>query len=291
MEEYEVGGPALGRIHGANNDKKFFCHFTGFLEGIAASGDLEVGEVKPLIAEAKEFVIRVSDSDAFDIVEDFDSDLLEYDMIGDAVSVRIAVIDPNCEKSQLNRFLGFCRGIACDGVITETEAQTVLAFVTSFPDLRLVPGVRHIEVTCIDAIHDGIVTSEESEEICDAISQIVGDSYADTGLAQTAGVAAFDEYKFQDFSRELDGSNIVLTGTFKTSPRRVFEDELREFGVEVSRTVSGKTDFLIVGGEASRDWIEMHRGNKIRKAQELRKKAKKPNFVSELQVLRLLSNI
>lgn len=81
----------------------------------------------------------------------------------------------------------------------------------------------------------------------------------------------------------------MLTGTFKTTPRRDFEDGLAALGATITRHVSGKTDFLVVGGEASRDWIEMNRGTKMRKAQELRLKAEKPGFVSEAQLLYLMS--
>lgn len=68
MQDFEHGGPELARINRRNNDKKFFCHFTGFLEGISASGYLETGEVAPLLAECEEFVRRVRDGDALDII-------------------------------------------------------------------------------------------------------------------------------------------------------------------------------------------------------------------------------
>lgn len=286
MLEHE--GPDLERIHSKNNDKKFFCHFTGFLEGIAASGYVETEEIAPLIAECEEFVARVSDGDANDVIQDFDADLLCYQSIFDVVEIRVKAIDPSCDKSSLNRFLGFCRGIACDGKITTAEAERLINIVESQPDLLETIGVKQVLVSCIDAIEDGIVSPEESFEISDAIGHIVGDCYGDTGLTQTDGVANIHEHNIDDLLAEIDGQTVVLTGKFKTSPRSELEEELRSQGALVVKHVSRKTDFIVVGGTASRDWIELNRGTKIRKAQELRLQSEKPKFLSESQLLRHL---
>ncbi|MCV2873457.1 BRCT domain-containing protein [Defluviimonas sp. WL0050] len=288
MSELEHNGPELARIHRQRNDRKFFCYFTGFLEGIAASGYLERGEIAPLIAECKEFVTRVADGDASDLLQDLDADLLDHENVLGIVEVRVAEIDGSCEKSGVNRFLGFCRGIACDGTITEREAAAILDRINANPVLSQIVGVRQIRICCEDALADSILTAGESSEICEAIGQIVGDCYGDTGLSQPFGVANYGEFRLSSIESDFEGRTIVLTGTFKTNPRSLLEEKLEEFGAQISRNVSGKTDFLIVGGEAARDWIEMNRGTKIRKAQELRLRSELPRFISENQVMKLL---
>ncbi|MCR8724004.1 BRCT domain-containing protein [Frigidibacter sp. ROC022] len=287
MAELEHNGVELSRIHRRNNEKKFFCHFTGFLEGIAASGYVEKGEVAPLIAECEEFVLRASDGDAYDIIEDFQSDLLEHATIADAARLRLSEIDPTCTKSSLNRFLGFCRGIVCDGRITLHEAQGLISYIERNPSIRDVVGVRQIFVTCADAIADGIIDDTESNEICDAIGHVVGDSYGDTGLAQTGGVANFEEYKISDINSDLENKRVVLTGSFSVSPRRIMEERISGFGAIVERAVTRKTDYLFIGGNASRDWIELNRGTKMIKSLKLRQTSNRPLFVSEHQFLRL----
>lgn len=288
MSELEIGGRTLGKIHADANKRKFFSHFTGFLDGIAASGAIETGEVEPLLIECREFVRRIADEDAFEILEDFEVQLLEHETIEMMVSMRETEIDQACNKSKLNRFLGFCRGLVCDGIVTVEEAHGVVSFLDSNPELLEVVGVRQIYVCCIDAVEDGFISPDETRDICDAIGYIVGDSYADTGLSHVFGVGNFDEYRFNDFPTEIEGTVICLTGTFRVSPRRILEDEIAALGATIVKTVSRKTDFIVVGGEASRDWIEMNRGTKIRKAQALRVKQNSPNFVSEGQVLRCL---
>lgn len=284
----EHNSRALGAIHRVANDKKFFCHFTGFLEGVAASGMIEQGEVAPLLAECREFVTRIADADAADILQDFEAELLEHETVTEMVEVRAAMIDEACSKSALNRFLGYCRGIVCDNVITTKEAEAIVAAIDERPELLETVGVREIYNTCRDAIADGIVTPDESLVICEAVAYVVGDSYGDTGLSDVFGVANYDEHHLQRFPDELEGKFIVLTGTFQTSPRSIFERQLEGLGVEIGKSVSGKTDYLIIGGTASRDWIEVNRGTKLRKAMELRLSGKGPLFLSEWQMLDLM---
>lgn len=288
MSSYEHGSAGLSKINARLNDKKYFCHLTGFLEGVAASGYLEHGEVEPLIAECEEFIRRVSDSDADDIVQDFHAELLDHDTLQACASNRADEIDSTCEKSSLNRFLGFCRGVVCDGKIGIEEAKALVDRINEAPYLVETIGVRQILVCCVDAIEDYTIDAAESLEICNAIGEVVGDSYGDTGMSGAFGVANFQEVRLTNLDEDLAGRAIVLTGNFKSSPRSILESKLSEFGAEIAKSVTGKTHFIIVGGEASRDWIELNRGTKIRAAQKLRLKSEFPHFLSESQILRML---
>jgi len=288
MTKLTVGGRELAKIHQANNDKKFFCHLTGFIEGVVASGYLEKGEFEPVLVECKAFFEKIDDPDAYDILADFEAELLDFETITACAASRAREIDPTCDKSALNRFFGFCRGIACDGVIKAPEARSIVSIIQSRKNLFEIPGVLERYNTSVDAIADGIVDKEESEEIARAITAIVGDSYADTGLSSAFGVAVFEEYRFSKFHEELLGSTVVFTGSFRTFPRTRLEDHLSKLGATMSNSVSGKTHFLIIGGEASRDWIEMNRGTKMRKALDLRHKSDMPRLVSESQLMRHL---
>lgn len=286
----EHNGRALGNVHREANERKFFSHFTGFLEGVLASGELTPQEVAPLLAECHEFVTRISDDDAEEILRDFEVGLLEADTVAMMVEVRGDEIDPDCPKSSLNRFLGYCRGIVCDGKITTLEARGIVQKLETEPSLLETCGVREIFNTCGDALEDGIVTQEESASICEAISMVVGDAYGDIGLSDVFGVANFYEHRLDDFPNDLSGARVVLTGTFKDSPRAIFEKKIADLGAEISKSVNGKVDFLVIGGIASRDWIEVNRGTKLRRAMEMRLAGgRKPLLVSEWQLLKLMA--
>jgi hypothetical protein len=288
MSELEHGGKALASIHRKANDKKFFCYFTGFLEGIAASGDLEPGEISPLVDQCLEFAANVSDTDAIDFVQDFEIDLLEHESIVNAIEYRSQEIDNACDKSSLNRFMGYCAGIACDDLIKFREAQGIVEYAEQNPAVLADPLAKSIVYICRDALIDGVIDQGESTDICEAITRLVGDSYADTGLSSLGGVPAFPEGALPHDLSALDGMTVVFTGNFEAKPRRILEDQLAEFNASIARTITKKTDFIIVGSEAARDWVFTHKGNKLSKALEMYHKAQRPIFISEAQLKKTL---
>ena len=165
----------------------------------------------------------------------------------------------------------------------------MIAHIEMYPTSLETQGVKEIYRTCLDALADGIVDDHESIEICAAIENIVGDSYSDTGLSHATGVANFEEKKIGDLE-EFIGAFVSFTGTFKTKPRRELEIRILDLGAIIHKTPTKQTNYLIVGGEASRDWIEMNRGTKITRARELRCFSDQPHFVSEHQFMKLLES-
>jgi hypothetical protein len=289
MVELEVGGKRLAHIHRVSNDKKYFCYFTGFLEGVAASGRLEPGEVEPLLAQCNDFVANINDGDANDILEDFKCEILELASIVDCIEVRSSAIDKTCEKSSLNSLLGFCAGIACDDQITLSEAKTLLERLEASDSFANQPILRALATTCSDALEDGEISNSESIEICSIITALVGDCYADTGLSALGQTAIFKCCGLDPSVEDFDQATFVLTGNFELRPRRLIEDAIVEKNGRISKTVSSGTDYLVIAAEASRDWVATHRGGKIIKADDLRSKVGRPNFLSEAALLKNLS--
>lgn len=291
MSNFEHGSNDLGGIHRKANELKYFCYFTGFLEGIASSGAIEEGEFKPLLNQCAEFVLNTEDPDAADFIEDFEASILEHASILDAVEIRAEEIDINCEKSALNRFMGFCAGIACDDLIKIGEAQGVVDFAHHSPAILKDVNARSIVHCCKDAIEDGLIDAQESAEICAAITGLVGDCYADTGISSLGGVPVLPEGEVPENLHDLDGAMMVLTGNFDTQPRRLLEDELTVLGAKITKSVSGKTRYLIVGSEASRDWVSTHKGTKIKKALDLRESGDRPIFLAEGRLMNALQKL
>ena len=288
MTKLEVGGVELARIHRASNDKKFFCYFTGFLDGIAASGYLEPGEIAPLVSQCDDFVANIDDADARDILEDFKCEVLEFETIRDCVTVRSTSIDAFCDKSSLNRLLGFCAGIACDDKVSLREAEIMLDRLRSSSVLASQPILRALENVVADALDDGIVSHDESVEICTIISTLVGDCYADTGLSALGQTGVFQCCGLDPFLSDFNHSVFVLTGNFELRPRRLIEDAIVAKNGRIAKSITNETDYLVIAGEASRDWVATHRGGKIMKAEDLRSKRGRPEFLSEAALLKNL---
>ncbi|WP_299905358.1 hypothetical protein [uncultured Paracoccus sp.] len=289
MTELDHGGATLGGIHRRANEKKFFCYFTGYLEGIVASGHVEAGEVMPLVALCEEFVENVADADASDLFQDFHSELLELETIEVVIEVRSEAIDSDCPKSSVNRFLGYCAGIACDGVLTIAEVEGILRRAAQLGESVARPGIREVFNTARDALIDGFISDQESGEIAKAICRLVGENYYDTGLTQISSSAVIDEHIIASFPDDIEGMVFVMTEGFDSNPRSLFEERLQIAGMSLAKSVTSKTDYLVVGGRPSRDWLETNRGTKLIKAMELRDKTDRPRLVSEAQLHALLS--
>lgn len=288
LAEFEHGGKKLARVHAKANDQKYFCYFTGFLDGVAASGLLETGEVEPLIEQCAEFAQNTRDEDAVEFLQDFEANLLEHASIADAVHYRSQEIDVDCKKSTLNRFMGYCAGIACDDLITIDEAIGVVSYAEHHPEILSDNDAAAIVFCCQDAVLDGEIDQQESADICHAITGLVGDSYADTGISSLGSVPLFPEGDFPSNLVELDGMTLVFTGNFEITPRKLLEDQISEFGATIARSVTKKTDFVVVGHEAARDWVFTHKGNKLAKALAMFQEAGRPVLISENQLKRRL---
>lgn len=57
------------------------------------------------------------------------------------------------------------------------------------------------------------------------------------------------------------------------------------------KSITRRTDYLVVASEASRDWVITHRGNKILKAEGYRAKFGSPLYLSEAALLRMLGGV
>lgn len=284
----EISDASLAKVHFDANDKKFFCFFTGFLEGVLASQKLEEGEVEPLLAMCKEFIDRWSDGDAGDFLLDFEAEIFELDSVKVAVEIRLDDIDLSCDRSAMNRFLGLAAGVGCDGKIFDSEAQVLVEFSMDHPSILDDPYCRALIDDCKDALEDGVVDADEAEAICDSITRLVGDAYADTGIAALGNVPVFDSISIKNEVDPFGGKSFVLTGEFSINPRQLIVDRIVERGGLVAKSVSKKTDYVVVADGASRDWVLTHKGTKIIKAQELRECFERPDFLREGEILRLL---
>ena len=288
MGTWEVGSNALARVHREANNGKFSGFFTGFLEGVCASQKLELGEIEPLVALCSQMVNGLNDEDANDLLEDFKADVLDFEQLEDIVEYRQKYLKKNCGKTELNRFMGYCSGIACDDLITIEEAEGVITMASVSPSILEDPISRTIVTCCIDAVEDRFIKPEESHEICRAITRLVGDCYADTGISSLGAVPVFEEATLTSVE-DFEGSILVLTGNFEIKPRRILEENLAAHGAQTKSSPCKKTNFVIIANESSRDWKYTHKGTKIEKAMKLKEALGRPQFVSEAQLMKLLA--
>lgn len=286
-------GAALGRIHATANSRKLLGYWLGFLKGVLASNHIETAEYRPLAVEAENFLSRLHDPDAHELIEDlrlWENEPAEiYDIVETIVAMRSRDFVIASEKDEINEFYGFCAGIACDNRISPEEVERLLAKLDGYPRILADPRIANLRTAALRSIADGRITAEESDDICAWIARLVGDSATDTGIATFGNVGVL-EGALDDHSQIVfDQRMFVVTGRFVLGPRKAVLGMISDRGGAFKTSVCRETHYLCVAAEASRDWRHSHEGLKIIRAMELRRQGRGPHLVHEATLAQALS--
>ena len=282
----------LENIHSKAVTAKNECFFVGFLDGILANKRLDETELEPLLAECAAICRIVADDDAAEIIvestagHEHTTDEL-FALLQQIAEVRTQKIDPDCRRSSANRVLGFCAGVNCDSIITTAEAIALYEKLKQPHDLeddRRIVALRH---RLRDALDDGIIDKDEAEDISRLITTVVGDSYADTGIASSEAIPVICDNDPIDESM-FKGQLVVLTGGFAYGTRREVSTRVGEMGGTVQENPTKDTSVVVIGSEGSRYYTYSGQGGKLAKAIALREKGSLPKIYTEGQIAAFL---
>ncbi len=290
---YEHEGAALNRINARSNHRKALAYWLGFLKGVLASDKVETAEYEPLTVEARNFLNLLHDPDAHELIDDLKIWKNEpkeiYEIVENIVTMRSRHFIIESEKDEINELYGFCAGIACDNHITPAEVERLLSKLGGYTKIQTDIRLINLRGAAQRSIADGRITPEESDDICEWISHLVGDSATNTGLP-TFGNVGVIEGALEDHNEVVfEERMFVLTGKFTLGPRKAIQGMISDRGGGFKRMVCRNTHYLCVAAEASRDWRHSHEGLKIIKAWELRTQGRGPDLVHEGTLARALS--
>jgi hypothetical protein len=168
----------------------------------------------------------------------------------------------------VNELIGLCRGILADGSVNRAEATFLLdwlerhrEFASNFPFSALFPRVR-------DALEDGVFDLDEERELLEALSATVGGEIAVPDGSNSLSTELPFDLPFPTILHSA--STFVVTGVFSYGKRRLVREAIESRMGTVRGAVSRSTDYVIVGGVGSRDWVHSSFGRKIQEAVDLR---------------------
>ncbi len=268
------------------NKEKAAYALRGLLQGVVADQKLEPRELLFLDTWLRTQQ-ALDDGDVVDLLDLIGDVLADGTVTGDELAEIYALIEDIIEFSEqttrdeaaaINELLGLVTGIVADGVVDLSEFAQLDQWIGNNPDVSnhwpanvIAQRLRHIA-------EDGVVEPEELEELKTTLQQMCGYSFEETGAAD-GGVAEVFEDGIQIF--EHDGKTICFTGKFVCGTRKNVENTASKRGAQVVRNVSGRTDALVVGTLASRDWRFTSHGRKIEKALQLRNDGREIIILSE----------
>lgn len=159
--------------------------------------------------------------------------------------------DTNMRLQQLYELL--C-DIMADNIVTSEEVYILKDWIDNNDDLFkdypyniIVPAVNRV-------LADGVITNDESNELRQIFQQIINPKF---GLRRGETL-------------DIAEKSFVLTGQFTSYNADDFADILVRNGGILMKSVSSKTDYLIVGSDPDPRWHSGNFGTKIKKAMELR---------------------
>ncbi len=182
-------------------------------------------------------------------------------------------------ERSVDELIGLCRGILCDGMVLEAEAQYLVAWLESNRTAALTWPGNVIYQRIAEMLKDGSIDPDEQAELLDLLNETTGKGIPlpDIAASYTTTLPLCDPPP-EVFHH---GRAFVLTGKFAYGSRVACERIVRSLGGDPKSSVSKAIDYLVVGSIGSRDWLHSTHGTKIEAAVELRKAGLPIRIVAE----------
>jgi hypothetical protein len=192
----------------------------------------------------------------------------------------------NNEIKAINTLYGLIMGITADRTVTDDEIIFLKLWLDNNADYLNTFPLNVIKRRIEEILADGIITHDERENLYDILTELQGNDFYDSGMAGGFSNGIFLEEP--NFLRIKD-SQFCLTGEFVSGPRNRCEQTLSKFGGILSKSITKKLDYLIVGTMGSRDWITAGHGRKIEKALHYKQQGHQITIMSEESLLKFVT--
>lgn len=179
----------------------------------------------------------------------------------------------------LDELIGLCRGVAIDGGVALAEAEFLRNWIDCNRDHADDWPANVLYARLSEMLADRVLDRDEERELLDVLHDIVGG-----GLPVAERVASYSSSLPLDVpapQMSFPGRRFCLTGKFIFGSRKQCETAIAQLGAEAQSAPSVNTDYLVIGGIGSRDWIHSTHGRKIEAAIKLRERWRRLVIVSE----------
>ncbi len=296
LTEFDTHGQPKNRAFNYSRNKaKFAYTLRGILQGVIADKKLNEDELvfldmwlQSANAEKTPDTVDLLDLIA-DVIEDeiiSDDELQEiHELIGDIIEYGTEASSE--VENTINELIGLLRGISADEKITEEEFHHLDNWIKKNEHISDEWIVSQIIDKIKEIKDDGVVTSDELDNLLPIIKSLAGQTFGETGLAD-GGVSEVFSTDIECFTH--DGKTICFTGSFVNGKRTSIENVAKEFGATTVSNVTNKVDALIIGTFSSQDWRFASYGRKIEKALKQQHKGHHIIILSERQWLKIIKS-
>ena len=180
-------------------------------------------------------------------------------------------IQHSSQTKALQELNSLLQGVLSDHILTEEEVLSLNVWLHSNENLQGQFPYDRVYSAVAAALEDGILEQSELDEMLQLFNDFI-----------TPSGDSIEQMNITD-------KTICLTGNFKYGDKSRVESFVVEHGGIIKSSVSGKTDYLIVGALGSPDWSCGNYGTKIKKAKELQSSGKCIQIITEADFFNLIS--
>lgn len=179
----------------------------------------------------------------------------------------------NAVTTDLQTLQGICHGILADGIINEKEVRDLEKWLDNNTHLSTYYPYDEIRSLMLSIVSDGIIEEEEILILKAYLNQFVNIENKEIAkqIDQDTADINISGHCTSDPNIDFDGKTFCVTGVLKSGNRSELENLISDLGGIPTRTVTKKTDYLIVGDNGNPAWAFACYGRKVEKALEMRK--------------------
>jgi NAD-dependent DNA ligase len=263
----------------------------GILVGINLDGKINEAEIKELRAwcsKHEELVNRNPFKELMQVIQQGTTDdLEEVDWIEDLLWLCDQYgqdnIYYNSTTADLQVLQGICHGILSDAYVNADEVKALRNWLEEHKHLNSYYPYDEISSLVSSVLADGVIDTQERIRLTAYFKEFV--NLTDDQLTQKIALDTADITvsgictNNPDIS--FDGKTFCLTGLFNRGTRQEAAEAISNIGGIVVKTVSKKTDYLIIGESGNPCWAFACYGRKVEQAITLRKKGSRVALIHE----------
>ncbi|MDC9721463.1 MAG: BRCT domain-containing protein [Urechidicola sp.] len=193
----------------------------------------------------------------------------------------------NGVTSDLQILHGICHGILADGVIDDKEVRDLEKWLEENTHLSTYYPYDEIRSLILSIVSDGKIDEEEKLVLKAYLNQFVNleNKEIEEQINRETNDINISGHCTSDPEIELDGKTFCITGVLKSGNRASLEKTISDLGGIPTKTLTKKTDYLIVGDNGNQAWAFACYGRKVEKALDLRKNGHKISLIHEFDFM------
>ena len=180
---------------------------------------------------------------------------------------------------------GMVHGMMADGDLDEKEVRALRLWLDVNDYLQGTYPFDELTAMVNSVLSDGVITSDEKNQLLAFMSNLV--EFKDSwNLSENDFAALRKKYSIGGICAycpeiEIEGKIFCFTGESYRSTRSEIRAEVERLGGLFRPSVSGKTDYLVVGNAGNPCWAYSCYGRKIEEAMALRRNGAKVQIINE----------